>query len=264
MPLLCAAHRQLLGRYTRVHRTRRHTRCALAAVRGRARRRSGAERPSPPCPPAPPFHFPLSFIILPPLFSTFFFPLSLLPAGRGVTRGDNSPPPQAMSSVRIECVAKEGCRIGESPVWDEKEGALLFVDITGRKVCRWSPLTLQTQAIPVGKEPLENPAPCAGAACWGSAWVPRQLWAAHLLCSLAFLVASTLGDARYRPDLVLRTFPTMFYYWLCLFLFPIRCPQLVLFCSHFVPLLLVSAVTLMWMINAHNIFCIERRFPVPI
>lgn len=61
-----------------------------------------------------------------------------------------------MSSVRIECVAKEGCRIGESPVWDEKEGALLYVDITGRKVCRWSPVTRQAQAIPVGKEPLEN------------------------------------------------------------------------------------------------------------
>ncbi|RMC06706.1 hypothetical protein DUI87_16148 [Hirundo rustica rustica] len=53
-----------------------------------------------------------------------------------------------MSSVRIECVA-EGCRIGESPVWDEKEGALLYVDITGRKVCRWSPVTRQAQAIAV-------------------------------------------------------------------------------------------------------------------
>lgn len=65
-----------------------------------------------------------------------------------------------MSSVRIECVAQEGYRIGESPVWDEKEGALLYVDITGRKVCRWSPLTRQVQAIPVGKEPLENPPVC--------------------------------------------------------------------------------------------------------
>ncbi|KAM4905812.1 regucalcin isoform 2-T2 [Sylvia borin] len=54
-----------------------------------------------------------------------------------------------MSSVRIECVAQERCGIGESPVWDEKEGALLYVDITGRKVCRWSPVTRQTQAVPV-------------------------------------------------------------------------------------------------------------------
>ncbi|XP_071274346.1 regucalcin isoform X1 [Agelaius tricolor] len=52
-----------------------------------------------------------------------------------------------MSSVSIECVAREGCRIGESPVWDEREGALLYVDITGRKVCRWSPVTRQAQAI---------------------------------------------------------------------------------------------------------------------
>lgn len=161
------------------------------------------------------------------LFPLFFFfpPRSLLPAGRGVTRGDNSPPPQAMSSVRIECVAKEGCGIGESPVWDEKEGELLFVDITGRKVCRWSPLTRQTQAIAVGKEPLENPAPCEGAACWSSARVPRQLHralTAHLPCSLAVLAASTLGDARYRPDLVLRTFPTMFYYCVKFISFPYK------------------------------------------
>ncbi|XP_010578760.1 PREDICTED: regucalcin isoform X2 [Haliaeetus leucocephalus] len=54
-----------------------------------------------------------------------------------------------MSSVKIECVANEGCRIGESPVWDEKESALLFVDITGRKVCRWSPAAKQAQAISV-------------------------------------------------------------------------------------------------------------------
>lgn len=62
-----------------------------------------------------------------------------------------------MSSVKIECVANEGCRIGESPVWDEKESALLFVDITGRKVCRWSPAAKQVQAISVGKERLEKP-----------------------------------------------------------------------------------------------------------
>ncbi|KFQ63552.1 Regucalcin, partial [Pelecanus crispus] len=54
-----------------------------------------------------------------------------------------------MSSIKIECVAKEGYRIGESPVWDEKESALVCVDITGRKVCRWSSVTQQVQAISV-------------------------------------------------------------------------------------------------------------------
>lgn len=61
-----------------------------------------------------------------------------------------------MSSIKIECVASEGYRIGESPVWDEKERALLCVDITGKKVCRWSSLTQQVQAISVGKEWLEK------------------------------------------------------------------------------------------------------------
>ncbi|XP_061844500.1 regucalcin isoform X2 [Colius striatus] len=54
-----------------------------------------------------------------------------------------------MSSVKIECVVKEGYRIGESPVWDEKESSLLFVDITGRKVCRWSSVTKQVETVSV-------------------------------------------------------------------------------------------------------------------
>ncbi|NXG78262.1 RGN protein, partial [Baryphthengus martii] len=54
-----------------------------------------------------------------------------------------------MSSIKIECVGSERYRLGESPLWDEKENALLYVDITGRKVCRWSSVTKQVQAIPV-------------------------------------------------------------------------------------------------------------------
>nr|XP_009929456.1 PREDICTED: regucalcin isoform X2 [Opisthocomus hoazin] len=54
-----------------------------------------------------------------------------------------------MASVKIECVASKGYGIGESPVWDEKESALLCVDITGRKVCRWSAVTKQVEAIAV-------------------------------------------------------------------------------------------------------------------
>ncbi|NXR08833.1 RGN protein, partial [Semnornis frantzii] len=54
-----------------------------------------------------------------------------------------------MSSIKIECITNEGNRIGESPVWDEKESSLLYVDITGRKVCRWSSVSKQVQAISV-------------------------------------------------------------------------------------------------------------------
>lgn len=56
---------------------------------------------------------------------------------------------ETMSSIKIEHVVHEKYRIGESPVWEEKEGALLYVDITGQKVCRWNPQTNQVQTIAV-------------------------------------------------------------------------------------------------------------------
>lgn len=59
--------------------------------------------------------------------------------------------PAGMSSVRVECVVSSGFGIGESPVWDEKEGALLCVDIPGRRACRWSPGSGQLQAVPLGE-----------------------------------------------------------------------------------------------------------------
>lgn len=56
-----------------------------------------------------------------------------------------------MSSVKIECIVPVNCKIGESPVWEEKENSLLFVDITGQKVYRWNSLTKEVQSISVGK-----------------------------------------------------------------------------------------------------------------
>ncbi|XP_038613136.1 regucalcin [Tachyglossus aculeatus] len=54
-----------------------------------------------------------------------------------------------MSSVNVTCVAPEGCRIGESPVWEEASGSLLFVDITSRKVNRWDSLTGLVRSLTV-------------------------------------------------------------------------------------------------------------------
>ncbi|XP_069492723.1 regucalcin isoform X2 [Ambystoma mexicanum] len=54
-----------------------------------------------------------------------------------------------MTSIKIEHVVHEKCRIGESPVWEEKEETLLFVDITGQKVCRWNPKTNQVVSVSV-------------------------------------------------------------------------------------------------------------------
>ncbi|XP_070711720.1 regucalcin [Pempheris klunzingeri] len=55
-----------------------------------------------------------------------------------------------MSSVRVECAVKAGALIGEGPVWEESEQTLLFVDIAGRKIHRWSPTTNQIQSVETG------------------------------------------------------------------------------------------------------------------
>ncbi|XP_061482974.1 regucalcin [Rhineura floridana] len=54
-----------------------------------------------------------------------------------------------MSSVKVECVVQENCKIGESPLWEEKESSLLFVDITGKKVYRWNSLTKEVHSVSV-------------------------------------------------------------------------------------------------------------------
>ncbi|XP_040049170.2 regucalcin isoform X1 [Gasterosteus aculeatus] len=55
-----------------------------------------------------------------------------------------------MSSVKVECVVKESASIGEGPVWEESEQTLMFVDITGQKIHRWSPSTNQIQSLETG------------------------------------------------------------------------------------------------------------------
>ncbi|XP_029986438.1 regucalcin, partial [Sphaeramia orbicularis] len=55
-----------------------------------------------------------------------------------------------MSSVKVECVVKDSTLIGEGPVWEESEQTLLFVDIIGQKIHRWSPVTNQIQSVETG------------------------------------------------------------------------------------------------------------------
>lgn len=43
--------------------------------------------------------------------------------------------------------------MGECPVWEERENALVYVDINSQKVCRWSPVTNEVQSVSVGKSP---------------------------------------------------------------------------------------------------------------
>ncbi len=58
---------------------------------------------------------------------------------------------QVMSSIKVECVIKEQNEIGESPVWEEKDSTLLYVDILGKRVSRWNSLTNQIDSIATGK-----------------------------------------------------------------------------------------------------------------
>lgn len=58
------------------------------------------------------------------------------------------------SSIKIESVVKEKNRMGECPVWEERENALVYVDINSQKVCRWSPVTNEVQSVSVGESIL--------------------------------------------------------------------------------------------------------------
>ncbi|XP_063809142.1 protein Jade-3-like isoform X2 [Pseudophryne corroboree] len=58
---------------------------------------------------------------------------------------------RTMSSIKIECVVKERYRIGESPVWEEKAGVLVYVDVTGQKVCHWNPSTNKIKSVSLEK-----------------------------------------------------------------------------------------------------------------
>nr|XP_020652480.1 regucalcin-like isoform X2 [Pogona vitticeps] len=55
-----------------------------------------------------------------------------------------------MSSIRIETVVKEKNRMGECPVWEERQNCLVFVDINSQKVCRWDSNSKEVQCVPLG------------------------------------------------------------------------------------------------------------------
>ncbi|XP_048389286.1 regucalcin-like isoform X2 [Stegostoma tigrinum] len=63
---------------------------------------------------------------------------------------------QEMACVKVECVVRDKYRIGEAPVWEEKHSSLLYVDITGQKVCRWNAVTKQVKEVHVGTMAMET------------------------------------------------------------------------------------------------------------
>ncbi|XP_068929017.1 regucalcin-like isoform X3 [Petaurus breviceps papuanus] len=55
-----------------------------------------------------------------------------------------------MASIKIETIMKEKNRMGECPLWDEKTGHLVYVDINAQKVCRWNLITGEVQSVTLG------------------------------------------------------------------------------------------------------------------
>lgn len=89
--------------------------------------------------------------------------------------------------------------MGECPVWEERESALVYVDINSQKVCRWSPLTNEVQSVSVGKSlnsplhpgsllhpPLSIP-PSRSPAAW---WSPLLSMGPHTLSSHYVLLST--------------------------------------------------------------------------
>ncbi|XP_051882231.1 regucalcin-like isoform X2 [Pristis pectinata] len=54
-----------------------------------------------------------------------------------------------MASVKIECVVNEKYSAAESPVWEEKDGTLLYVGISEQNVYRWNPTNNQVKKVHV-------------------------------------------------------------------------------------------------------------------
>ncbi|XP_069748049.1 regucalcin-like isoform X2 [Narcine bancroftii] len=61
---------------------------------------------------------------------------------------------KVMASIKIECVVKGKYSVAESPVWEERDGTLLYVDASEQNVYRWNPTNNQVMKVhldaPVG------------------------------------------------------------------------------------------------------------------
>ena len=57
--------------------------------------------------------------------------------------------PHDIAVGEIECVANVGALLGESPVWDHSAMTLVWTDIKGRKIFRYSPGTQECETFHV-------------------------------------------------------------------------------------------------------------------
>ena len=52
-----------------------------------------------------------------------------------------------LGCLSIDCVAPVQATLGEGPVWDVRDSKLYFVDIKGRKLCRYDPREQSTESF---------------------------------------------------------------------------------------------------------------------
>ncbi|MBL4574625.1 MAG: SMP-30/gluconolactonase/LRE family protein [Opitutaceae bacterium] len=58
-----------------------------------------------------------------------------------------------MESGKLKCLVESHSTLGEGPLWDQKEKCLWWVDIEGRKIHRYDPVTGENRSIEVAGRP---------------------------------------------------------------------------------------------------------------
>jgi sugar lactone lactonase YvrE len=53
------------------------------------------------------------------------------------------------SSAKVEIAVPNFCQLGEGPHWSLEEQCLYYIDIFGKKVCRYDPATKENKFIEV-------------------------------------------------------------------------------------------------------------------
>lgn len=66
-------------------------------------------------------------------------------------RTDAPPLPAGVARIEAELLLHAHARLGEGPVWDEREGCLWWVDILGESIHRTDPATRADEIVPVGQ-----------------------------------------------------------------------------------------------------------------
>ena len=56
-----------------------------------------------------------------------------------------------MSERNVEILARNSCQLGEGPHWSEAEQCLYYIDIFGKKVCRYDPATNENKSLQVAQ-----------------------------------------------------------------------------------------------------------------